>query len=787
MSNKNIIENKIFNGSSVLKKLNNMTDIVKINTIITDYLNRSILFDLSKLQHICNYFIIDMKQCSVEEFDLYSIKLFTALSNIYKELKSEKETNSEHFDLNLLSSNTQVNNIIIVFLSTLNRLHQSYNEKQKSITKQLPNFIKLIIKHEESTCLNKSLVNFELINSFILLNITCLSFFSSNMRSYESAIKNIIKNLTNHIITNTTLVEEDKNKTYKLLAINHSLLINLSNNETDKMNTLINEMFNNIDIVSNIAKPKEMSDNINYDTPTDVTPKILNNEKSSLLFKKYNTFYFNCLKSLFTTMKSKQKPFEFCFKSLLEKINLVTEVDLFIINKNNNEIVIKGLNYTEYRDYLIHSISLRLDFVQYLIAEFKDYLFLSCFSNLDSIFKKLITNKIHFYTCIYYNISVTELFISLIKISNAFFWNVQEDFFINFICSDIIDIIDSILNKQSTENEDYLLMKYFDYIYNLIDSKDFCFFKKVIIKNLVFLIDFLIPKDYFYSNEESSSSLSREAALFKNSFSSKIREKLKKIIKALIENNWKFKEIGFTEKILSCFGIKSEAFTYSFDNLDINWENEYKKRNNNILSIEEEQESIKIEDIKENYDTNKYNKKVFFTEVDLYNKQENNIITNYDLNLNLQNDNTEYDVANNIIVQVNDSKQLFKFKDESVSFTGKKRTLEKPNKNEFKSNIVFSSNSKEEVKHSNKDIKQEGNNSNMRMVNNINSFNLINKEQEAIENSINQFLLKLLQKHQETNLEISNNFDIIRAKLNKDDLSEANAQSKNEFDIPEIK
>lgn len=537
-------------------KLNNLFASVSIKELA--------LKDKSKFDLMIDYLILLVKQDSsdmlIEEFDVYSVRLVNLLLSFYKELGSLLKRGEISIENNSISAKTRIllknvskfNKLFSLFLKEFSKLNQAYNDKHKTITKQLPNLFKEYFKvieelfklknnSNDSNILNNTILEMlrtsnssldiklleDFIKSYFIINMTLLEYWSSSCRSYEKVLKKIVMTT---FLPNIYLIKD--RILLKIISLNSILTINLSNNKSEKFNSILQEFHilnNNLDL---LVEPKDLNYNKEEKNKhcevLNLDIKILENSncgvKDNTAKSDYNKIIsysnqiFNTYTEIFFYMTKRNQAFEFDFSLLLKELNIPSAINkLVCLNRSNLDkevILIDGLSRNEYNMYISNKITNLLKFLESLINNFSNYLSFSCYKQILDIFSSIINNKLSLLDDIQLNIRFVSFFTSVFRKLDISFSDTFDLFLSKFIFSDVILKIVTAFNKKTKDNA-LLVMEveaYLEFIYQISSSNILLYLSSNIKNQIISLTEILclliIKEDYLFVDSLSKSSFS---------------------------------------------------------------------------------------------------------------------------------------------------------------------------------------------------------------------------------------------------------------------------------------
>jgi hypothetical protein len=411
---------------------NNTTD----DKIFEFYLNKinSKLYEQTKLKESLNFVNHLIRNMSGEIFDLIAIKYFNKLNEVYKDLMNLfKNSKSQSTDLEVLIVNlNEVNYCLSDFFRIFHENFQNYNEKHKSLIKIMPNFLKIYFKlYEENfldinfginTSNNSSNIFLYFFKSFAICSISLINYFPTMMRSFEQRLEKILKLVFSKLIMNSS------DKSYeKTACILYSMLIRLSHNYSEKLNLVMNKLYDNLNFFTKYLEPKTLKDSKNTKkNELKFNPNLFNFEEKDL--KGLTLIQCNNIISLVLKLK----------RTILKSFPEGIEIDLnfsSMINQIQDSINIFSENNKSSEDYIVEGLSIEDHQVfksYYLIESFKTFAFaIENFSqyfvyhipNIKSFITKILTYFENDYMKFY------EVYVSTLKFLEKIVTNLDSKIF----------------------------------------------------------------------------------------------------------------------------------------------------------------------------------------------------------------------------------------------------------------------------------------------------------------------------------------------------------------------
>lgn len=558
----------------------------KLNHISGLLNSKSVLYDKGQLNNIYVYLKTELNTNTIEEFDSYCVKLFSSLTSIYKEIKDEIGKSPKNFIENLILSTKLINGLTTLFFINFNRLEQTYNDKQKTIIKGVANFLKIFVKAtEELSCIKVSQNNeqvrfYECLSSFFLVCSCFLNYFSSNMRCYEQTIKKVIESVCRF---NSEIPLGLK----KSICMTFSLMLRLSVNESEKMSNMFNECNLVIAKLNEIAIPRSTSSSF---ADYDKLEIELFGEKQRVSLKGLSNrliLQIDLIKESFRILKAKQVPIDVSIEKYIQSLKIIESIEelheIFSSKDklSNGVIGLIGLSAADSQIFLSELLHQKIELLKFFIDEFESYVHLSSFNLIESILRKMILKKLVF---VRNSASLILDFASLFNFLNrvSYYWVVQEDFFIKFVCSDFIKLFSDSLNSLQIENSQQFLQSYLVYLSNFVRSPSFVYYSENTHFTFISLVDFIFDESNKFPDVDPSIKL-----LILNLFDSIKKEK--NVL------------VAITSKLFrAIYGIESGKESCPPPKSTVNWRNELIKLSGKIEDDAESVENHNMETQSEN-------------------------------------------------------------------------------------------------------------------------------------------------------------------------------------------
>ena len=574
------LENYLFNLGNEMNdsiKSNNLVNIecviLNISSILVHFrdLNSEYNFILNFLNYIYNNSSIIFASQRILISYLNLINLISFL--IWRSNEVFINTINFLININNFTGNVEINNTekIIIYLISKNINWYKLNiDNILKINSQqdFTNIQNIFLSLNQCYSKNFGKLSSELINNLIesMIDIALINIKMNNIQDSNNIMLNISQNILSKSYELIKKITSDPNPNYdtmkeeiqKIYEINISIILNLGNYNKELLYLLMNQ--------------KSINEEQNYFlfiySFSLKSIQILSNEYKVMetIFRfytllvhylsKYSSYLFNAINDIIFNLYNKCQTYPFiidCMNELYstvlngndqEKINLITEKSFIVLSqifqaiKNNKDeqidIIIKFSNLFQ--------------------------IFISGIPDFESLIKKNFDNKMLFNNILVYLISIyktyheSNLIISLIKLFNLLFNDLNIDFEISKYYLD--DIIIGTIDHFDYQN-DILYNGYthlFNYIYNANKELFKDAFRKKFNDEIVNIIDNFLNKHHFnYSNKKSLDDTYVNNIKLINNF-----------IKDLIEiYNYKEKEYNFMQKYekIKDVNIKNQKFT----------------------------------------------------------------------------------------------------------------------------------------------------------------------------------------------------------------------------------
>ena len=157
--------------------------------------------NLLKNTDVISVLIMNKLISKISNFEDQCIKYYNLLNECFKKEMNKNITITNYNDLIITISS--LSNFFKIF--SLN--YQSYNDKFKSILKQIPQFLQLffkLLKSNYETYFNLSFNNNnpKILETFFILIITFINYYPNNMRPYQKTIESFLKQIFELFIFN---------------------------------------------------------------------------------------------------------------------------------------------------------------------------------------------------------------------------------------------------------------------------------------------------------------------------------------------------------------------------------------------------------------------------------------------------------------------------------------------------------------------------------------------------------------------------------------------------------
>ena len=366
----------------------------------------------------------------ITNFEEQCTKYFNLINDAFKNEMNKNITVSNYYD-------------IIVILSSLSNFfklfsinYQSYNEKLKSILKNIPQFLQLFFKLLKSNFENLFSISFDnnkpkLLESFFILIITFINYYPTNMRPYQKTIESFLKKIFELFIYNYDKININELKTYFFTYI---LLYRLSPKLNEKLQENISNIFSNMKFFIEFFKPKSIDDNnenleeTNFSFIFDIqninkTNLLHGNKIIILLFKFLEYIFISIPKDIYFNINFKE-----IFEFYIQVINNYSK-----LNEQFMGITLNGLSKKEYEIFYNNLNNLILESLTFFLDNYSNYL-ISHFELIDKIFNKLLLNESYLKNTILYS-SLLKCFISFIKTFHLYLPNIIDEIIFHFVYS----------------------------------------------------------------------------------------------------------------------------------------------------------------------------------------------------------------------------------------------------------------------------------------------------------------------------------------------------------------
>ena len=487
---------------------------------------------------------------SINLLDSFCVRLINSLISFYKEINIETTRKSQ---VNIAFFFEKANKLSASFLKVFSKLQQNYNEKQKSFLKVLPNFLKEVFKQVElpkSDSKNSEELK-NLILSFLIITQVLLSKFPSNVRSFESKIKEFLNDVISFKINDELII--------KLMVINYSNLINLAINKQQKFDELLKIILEKIENLNKHATPIDVSAKM-ASKKEEENSKLNNLDDYSFSLKVYFSMIQEIILFTKTTTNIKE-PFEVNFNSLYDKLSPKPNFCFLKENNPQTKLIISGLSEEEYFKFLVIELELKCDFLIFLIKNFNKSVAYVIHGKVNELFNVINSSKIRFID--YHSNEITRRFLfSTLKFCTEIIFACNSNFFPctvlfkesfeNFVSKFIFTDISGLFLNWSKEEE--ILDFYFSFLISFINSNILLYSDKYLKLNLLNLVSFLIPN--LKIKEEKS-------FFFQGVFSQKIKIRLNEIVEVIITNHFKFigQDLKVNLNTINYENLSSQAFS----------------------------------------------------------------------------------------------------------------------------------------------------------------------------------------------------------------------------------
>ena len=449
-----------------------------LNVDINQTVNEQFLFLLnSNHSSIESLYMMNKLLPTITNYNDICLKYYTKLLDNFKhEMNQKNNLTSEKTSYRLVLIINALSNFIKIFSS----YQEKYNEKHKSILKQLPQFLQVfnkLFQQNKQTLLNSFNKTHKIINSFFIFILTILEYYPTLLRSYQNNIEIFIKDVFT-IYLNSGMNNIDNN--LNIAIVTYVNLYKLSPNLNIKFQEYLTIIINNIKYYLEYFKPKTIDneENSNFKQNEVLNPKnnlfllVENNEKNKNMNNqlpainnsnlvqgiKIIQILFEICKNMFVHMTLSMN-YEINFKELLTLFSTILNTyDTFLAsnksqsNSLSSSIIFNGLSKKNYELFLINVNEKVFDLLNYFISNYSRYIY--CFNiYFEKILNKILLNQKFFeeYTV---HKKILELFNTVI----CYLYQSQPDIIDLIIYKHMYNIF-PILYLKYLENQDKTLLK----------------------------------------------------------------------------------------------------------------------------------------------------------------------------------------------------------------------------------------------------------------------------------------------------------------------------------------
>ena len=383
---------------------------------------------------------------SITTFDDNCSKYFSYLNDAFKSTANTlQSTLPPYNEIRIINSS------ISSFIKHFHTKYITYNDKHKSILKQLPSFISLFIKLFKSNIsflLSSSTTNVSLhaIESYFIVILTFINLYPSLLRSYQKVIEDTIENVFTVFITEHTLSLQS----ITTFTIVYAGLFYLSPTPHSKFTTHVDNIINAINTTVNYYQPRTLDNETattNVNTNDLLIRVIASTNDSSNITHSIKTIdlLFDILKHVFMLIQPNTltvvnyNTMLSCFNTIIDNISSTHSG----IIDNKSHVIVNGLqrdNYTLFAYNIINNILTTMNFQckYYTKYIYKHYTSLNTFIN-----KTIMNHHIQ---------SNYETYMSLLSLYETFIYNYSAVF---------PHIVDDIIYKMIYNS---FPKAYFDYL-----------------------------------------------------------------------------------------------------------------------------------------------------------------------------------------------------------------------------------------------------------------------------------------------------------------------------------
>ena len=339
--------------------------------------------NLLKNKDTLSLLILNKFLTKISSFEDECNKYYTMLIEMFKENINSAITSNVK---NVFIVNSSIANFVKVFHNNF----QPYNDKYKTVSKQLPNFLQLLFKFLKGNYVNNTIESKEemkIIESYFIIILTFIKFYPSFLRSYQKTIEDIIQKVFAFYLSRNDITLKD----IKTFLIIYSSLFYLSPSPETKLNFYLTKILANINYVFEAYKPTYIDEPERGNIPKQ--PDALFYEglnHSSLIHScKVTDLLFDIMKYLFMLIQS-NSIVNVDFNKLLSLY-----YDIIVYYNGNNDIkaiTIKGLSKSSYDIFLNNVLSNIMSSLIFFTKNFSIYI--SCYyTNISKIMLILLYNQ----------------------------------------------------------------------------------------------------------------------------------------------------------------------------------------------------------------------------------------------------------------------------------------------------------------------------------------------------------------------------------------------------------
>ena len=428
---------------------------------------------------------------NISNFNDICVKYFTSLIETFKYYMNKNKSIIN----NTINSNyplVLILNSISKFIKIFSANQEKYNEKHKSILKQIPQFLQLFFKLFQQKY-DDMILNYDndkkVIESFFIVCLTFIEYYPTLMRSYQNPIEKFIKNIFYNYIT-TSFIDTNTVTIANVLYVN---LYKLSPNMTNRYQDYLLIIINNIKYYLEYFRPKTIEEGDNKDKNDVYILEQKNNlfnlgedlnknegidNKNIFHADKLMEILFKLLYNIFKFMACNiyfEVNFNNIFSLFNEILNIYESLDNNKIKSSLSTIIFNGLSKTNYKFFLINTNEKVIDILIYFISNFSQYIY--CYNVFFSKYiNKILLNQNFFKNSIYtFNLHMKIL---------SFFRTIISYF--NYIFPEEIELI---IYKHIYNNLPLLFLKYLQQNDKTILKVDEVYFKASSIKNKIYSYD----------------------------------------------------------------------------------------------------------------------------------------------------------------------------------------------------------------------------------------------------------------------------------------------------------